>query len=130
VDPPIASAAPFTGPEYLDPDIPELRDARGYAVSHFAGNRQVFDRPKPLASAELTVGASNTILAGECASNFKAWDDPANLRDPAQGINKTPDGFGGPGGNGAHFAMVDGSVRFLSDTVDQRVLEALASTGR
>ena len=114
-------------PEYLNPDIGELRDAQGFAVSHYAGNVRVFDRNKPLTESDVIDGTSQTILAGECASDFKAWGDPTNLRDPAGGINQIRDGFGGPKGTGACFAMLDGSVRFISSDIDPLALAALAT---
>ena len=82
-------------PDFLNPQIGEFRDARGYALSHYAGNVHVVGRRRPLAPAEVTNGAANTIALGEAADSFKAWGDPANLRDPARGINRDPGGFGG-----------------------------------
>ena len=35
-------------------------------------------------------------MAGEVAGDFKPWGDPTNWRDPALGINRSPEGFGGP----------------------------------
>ncbi len=52
----------------------------------------------------------------------------SNVRDPARGINRSPEGFGGPPGwNGAMFLMCDGSVKFLSENTDLSVMKALAT---
>jgi len=114
-------------PEFLNPEIGELRNAQGRALSHYAGNVHVLNRPTPLMPADVSDGESNTILAGQCATDFKPWGDPANLRDPADGINKLQGGFGSPSANGAQFAMLDGSVRFISAHIDPSVLTALAT---
>lgn len=114
-------------PVYLNPDIGELRDARGFALSHFAGNEHVLGREEPLAFEAVTDGTAQTIFCGEVAAQFTAWGDPTNLRDPARGVNRTADGFGSPDERGAFFVMLDGSVRFLSRDTDLRVLSALAT---
>ncbi|HEV7221461.1 MAG TPA: hypothetical protein VGN42_02100, partial [Pirellulales bacterium] len=93
-------------------------------VSHFAGNRQVFGRAEPLTAHG---GSAKTILCGEVVSEFKAWGDPGNLRDPSDGINASPSGFGGTDEQGAYFLMLDGSSRFIRADVDPRVLQALAA---
>ena len=78
---------------------------------------------------DITDGLSNTLLAGEAAGNFKPWGYPANARDPALGINKTPDGFGGPwiSKKGANFMFADASIRFFTDDIDPAVLKALST---
>jgi hypothetical protein len=111
--------------QYLNADIGELRESRGYAVSHYAGNSRLFSRPQPPREV-LGQGASNTVLCGQVAGNFMAWGDPANLRDPMAGVNRTPGGFGSTDERGAYFLMADGSVRFLSTDTDQQALAALA----
>ena len=60
---------------------------------------------------------------------FKPWGHPTNWRDPTVGLN-TPDGFGGPRGNGgANFVMADASVRFVSDKISPDMLRALTTPG-
>ena len=111
---------------YLSPEFGVLRESRGYAVSHYAGNVRFFE-PQPPALESLKKRGHDMIVCGEVAGDFMAWCDPANLRDPTRGINRSPDGFGSADERGAHFLMADGSTRFLSTNIDPSVLAALAS---
>jgi hypothetical protein len=117
-------------PYYLNPEIGAIRDSRGYGLSHFAGNEHVLGRKIPLRPEGIANGASNTILAGEVATNFKPWGDPTNLRDPIRGINQSPDGFAGPSGTGANMIFLDGSVRFLRNTTSSKILQEMSLPGR
>lgn len=130
---------------FVNPSIEgSLFDEDGFGVSHYAGNVNVmpirtvddeeaseprsFMIERGIAMAEITDGTSNTILLGTVGQNFKPWGHPANVRDPAVGINRSPDGFGGPAQwQGAQFAMCDGSVRFISEHTDPAVLAALGT---
>jgi prepilin-type processing-associated H-X9-DG protein len=121
------NSAYFKGvvPFYLNPEVRVLRSPRGYALSHYAGNVHVLGRDR--ATRRVGPGdAANTILAGEVAEGFKPWGDPTNLRDPGLGVNKVSGGFGGPSRSGANFLFVDGSVRFLQDTISREVLRRLS----
>ena len=81
-----------------------------FGASHYAGNvAVVLGDPKKL--TDFGAGTANTILAGEVSSNFRAWGDPLNARDPRQGASGHPQGFGAPGGRPTQFVMLDGSVR-------------------
>lgn len=143
--------------EYINPIIPDVFDKDGFGLSHVAGNVNVLpilrvsksdsgawspfkaisktrfrtpDSPQnlPLRLEDIADGTANTLLIGEAAGNYKPWGHPANLRDPALGVGQTPDGFGGPPGQrGAQFVMCDGSVRFISNRVDRRILAALGT---
>jgi hypothetical protein len=113
-------------PQYLSPEFGVLRESRGYAVSHYAGNVHFFEQQEP-AMVSLLKRGGPSIVCGEVAGDFMAWGDPANLRDPARGINRSRDGFGSADERGALFLMADGSTRFLSTDIDPRVLAALAS---
>ena len=116
--------------EYLHPSIGIIRDPRGHALSHYAGNVNLLGKGRTFTYEDLKNGGSNTILAGEVATRFKPWGDPTNLRDPGLGVNVVPDGFGGPSGDGANFLFTDGSVRFLSKSTDPAVLRRLSMPTR
>jgi hypothetical protein len=126
-DPRNASAFQTTVSLYLYPGIAEKTGASGYALSHYAGNVRMLGGNGPRSLRDVTDGTSNTLMAGEVVSRFKPWGDPTNWRDPAQGINRSAEGFGSRAPGGASFLMVDGSVRFIKDRVDARVLEALST---
>lgn len=103
-------------------------DEIGYALSHHAGNSHVLGGAKSWKQSQISDGTSNTILVGEAKGNFKPWGHPRNWRDPALGINTSPDGFGGPWpGGGAQFGLADGSVRYVREDIDPKVLRALAT---
>jgi prepilin-type processing-associated H-X9-DG protein len=111
---------------YLNPGIPSEETTAGSsgAPSHYAGNARVLGAH---ALRTIADGESQTIMAGEVAGGFKPWGFPANWRDPAEGINRSPDGFGSPHPSGANVLFVDGSVRFLKDSIDPRVLKPLST---
>src|SRR5262249_18621307 len=86
----------------------EQTNAAGCAMSHYRANAHVLGGDVPVTLAALSEqGTANTILAGEAAGNFKPWGHPANWRDPARGINRTPVGFGNPSRRGAQFVFAD-----------------------
>jgi hypothetical protein len=112
---------------YLHPAVASQRDAREFALTHYAGNARVLGGDRALTLKDFPDGTANTILAGEAAGNYRPWGHPINWRDPALGLNTTPDGFGSPLGNGALFLMADASVRSISKDVSQEILMALST---
>jgi prepilin-type processing-associated H-X9-DG protein len=112
---------------YLRPGIDRERDVAGYALSHYAANSLMLGGSVPKTLQGVTDGTSNTIMAGEVVSNFKAWGDPTNWRDTSLGINRSPYGFGSVASGGANILFVDGSVHFLKNTIDPHVLKALST---
>jgi prepilin-type processing-associated H-X9-DG protein len=112
---------------FLHPAFQTLQSDNGHALTHYAGNIRVLARDRALRLADFHAGLTNTILAGEVAANFKPWGQPANWRDPARGLNRSPDGFGGPPRQpGVNLLMADGSVRFFSSDTDPDFLDLLA----
>jgi prepilin-type N-terminal cleavage/methylation domain-containing protein len=118
---PLATAVPY----YLNPVI-TVSKGSPYAPSHYAGNARLLGA-KGFKLDEIKDGASNTLLGGEVNARFKPWGHPTNWRDPALGINRSPDGFGSPWKGGAYLLMADGSIRFVTDAAAPDVLRA-AST--
>jgi hypothetical protein len=116
---------------FLNPAIystGEFMDAAGYALNHYAANRRLAESRTvtDLDGISRADGGSNTLMYGEAAGHFKPWGQSGNWRDPADGINTSPDGFGGPDG-GAVFVFCDNHVRFIASDIDQAVLRALAT---
>jgi hypothetical protein len=114
--------------EFINVDFrtPELTDAEGYGLSHYAANSRVLRANAAVNPDKVPGGTSNTILVGEVNHAFRPWGHPVNWRDPATGVNR-PNGFGGaPQSGGCQFIMMDGSVRFVRQDVDPAVLEALS----
>jgi hypothetical protein len=116
-------------PDLINPDFraPELEDGDGYGLTHYSANSHVLAAGKRMKLEDIKDGTANTLLIGEVNADFRPWGRPNNVRDPTAGIN-SPRGFGGaPGRGGARFAMVDGSVRFVSDNISPDVLRALST---
>lgn len=112
-------------PPLLLPLMKETHDANGYALSGYAANVHVMGGTGAHAFDEFPAGMSYTILAGEAAGNFQPWGSTSNCRDPLNGINRTPDGFGS-NYDGAQFLFLDARVLFLSENIDSAVLEAIS----
>jgi prepilin-type processing-associated H-X9-DG protein len=113
--------------EYLNPAADPDRNPAGLALTHYAGNARLLGGDTGFSIKQITDGTSNTLFAGEVAGNFRPWGHPVNWRDPALGINRSPDGFGSPFRGGANFVFADGSVRFIKSDVSPQVLKALST---
>ncbi|MEZ6073883.1 MAG: DUF1559 domain-containing protein [Pirellulales bacterium] len=94
----------------------------------------VFAYNKPRTVADVTDGLSQTIALISVADRLGPWAQggPATVRAfTREPYLAGPDGFGsglsGAGGAGALVAMADGSVRFLPEGTDPRLLEQLAT---
>lgn len=102
-------------------------DENGYALSHYAANQQVIAGTANHGFGAFSDGLSNTILCGEAAGNYKPWGNPINWRDPAVGINASPDGFGSPLRGGCTFVFADGHTAFITNKTDPKILRALST---
>ncbi len=102
-------------PEFINPSFRtvDIENADGYGLSHFAVNVQIMAANKSMRLDDITDGTSTTVLAGEVNDHFKPWGHPVNWRDLSKGINRSPEGFGGPPGKGGVFShgRCVGSIR-------------------
>lgn len=117
-------------PEFINPDFrsPKLEDKDKYGLNHFAANSRVLTPGQSLKYSQIKDGQSTTLLLGEVNSAFSPWGRPLNARDPAIGVNRGPNSFGGPNGRrGAHFITVGGSARYIGEDIDSEVLRALST---
>lgn len=111
----------------FEPGDIQQTDRSGYRPAHYAANQRLLGLNGGLRIRDIKDGTSQTIMGGEVKAGIRAWGDPLNIRDPAQGINQGPGTFAGPFGPGANVLIADGSVRFLSEDIDPAVLKALST---
>jgi prepilin-type processing-associated H-X9-DG protein len=111
---PVFRCASDTGTEQLEPSR--------FGRSNFRGTAELFADPTDL--ADVLDGESNTIAAGETSTDH-GWALPGT------GTCNVPPNAGGSFSSrhegGANFVMCDGSVRFISDTIDRPTFMALAT---
>jgi uncharacterized protein DUF1559 len=117
-------------PEFINESLfgAPVHDENGFGLNHYSANSHVIQAGRSLRLEDIGDGTAITFLLGETNANFSPWGKPMNVRDPALGINKSPNGFGGPNdAHGAYMAMCDGSVRFFSEKTSPEVMRALAT---
>jgi RNA polymerase sigma factor (sigma-70 family) len=90
----------------------------------FTGKDTMFPGTKGLSLAKVTDGTSNTLLAVEAAESA-VWTKPEEL---AYADNAALPKLGGYFTGGFNVAFCDGSVRFVSQGVDEKVLRLLIKT--
>ena len=104
----------------------------GELTSDQAGDKRIlhlglFGVNSTVTRGDVTDGLANTMAAGEIAADLPPWGDPENWRAIGKGLNRDRQGFGNHDRTGACFLMADGSVRFLSNKTDLKVLTALST---
>lgn len=109
----------------LERELPP--EPRGFARTDYAANQFVLPVGRAIRFQDIVDGASNTMLSGEVTENLQPWGNPVNGRDLRLGINRSPFGFGSKHIGGVNIGRCDGSVTFLSETADPKILEALAT---
>jgi prepilin-type N-terminal cleavage/methylation domain-containing protein len=111
-----------------------------------AGNGVIWDNNRPLKITDITDGTSNTIMIGEALTGKdyqNAWSHadntisttayPPNAKNPVTGKDYPPDqwwnryAFTSAHTGGAQFAMTDGSVQFISESVPVNVFRAMGT---
>jgi hypothetical protein len=116
-------------PDFINPELSPgaFTDNEGYGLNNYAANSRLRSISRDDRD-EIKDGAANTILLGEVNADFSPWGRPGNVRDPAAGINRGSQTFGGPPNRrGAYFSMADGSARLIAEDVDPEVLKALST---
>jgi hypothetical protein len=106
------------------------------AFAAMTGPSTVFPNQKGIDLAEVTDGTSHTILIGECSGLNIVWTEPRDIDVSNQkiGINLPGDRprfsssiLSSYHRGGAYVALADGSVRFLSEKIDPKALQALTT---
>lgn len=98
-----------------------------YSTIDYAANSLVVQPGQSLSLSEIKDGTSNTLLAGEVATESQPWGKPRNTRDPRLGLNQSQHGFGSPFPSICQFVLADGSVKTIDEKIDPKVLEAIAT---
>ena len=95
------------------------------------GPGTIFEGEQPIAMRDITDGTANTILVVEVDGQQVPWMEPTDLSidqiQMAINAGSTEPGSKHPGGMQA--ALADGSVRFISETVDPNLLRSLITRG-
>jgi len=89
----------------------------------------MFAYDKPRTFPQITDGTSNTAMIAE-TNRVAPWAQggPGTIRPlTVEPYINGPDGIGGVSVGGANIGMADGSVRFVSDKIDPKVMEAITT---
>lgn len=89
------------------------------------GPECIFRGAEPVRLADITDGTSNTLLVGEVTGGSIPWTKPEDVDVTQHAAINEPGGFSSPHPGGAQFLLGDGSVRFISEHIDLRVLKGL-----
>jgi prepilin-type processing-associated H-X9-DG protein len=104
------------------------RDREGNCLTPYqglAGPSGLLEPGKKIRFADIIDGTSNTILVVE-AQKEVIWTKPEDVPfDPKVGFPNPEKVFGGQTPNGFNSLFADGSVRFISNKIDQKILKAL-----
>lgn len=115
---------------------PEYKEIKGYKipVSHYVmvtGPNTIGGEGEGTVMREITDGTSNTFMIVEIrGANAPAWTEPVDLtlEELKRGINSQGEsGLGSFHPGGMNAALCDGSVHFLSESIDPGTLENLAT---
>jgi len=133
-------------PQVINPALGPEDSAAGFPVTHYVGiagigagagrlkasdpRAGVFGYGRTTRPQQIADGAANTIAVLGVSKKTGAWASGGNPTvrplTAAPYVNG-PDGFGSGQPGGMLAGMADGSVRFISENVDARVLEQLAT---
>jgi prepilin-type processing-associated H-X9-DG protein len=108
---------------YACPSNPPGGTATAYMGA--LGDHCVFRGSQPVRFADITDGASNTLLVGETAEANIPWMKPADVDVKLHPSIGDKYGFSSHHTGGANFLMADGAVRFISQSIAAQTLKAL-----
>ncbi|MCA9031736.1 MAG: DUF1559 domain-containing protein [Planctomycetaceae bacterium] len=132
-------------PVLTNPSVPLEPLRNGYMPTHYVGiaglgedgpnlgpqekGAGVFAYGKPRGIRDITDGTSNTVMFAEADGNLGPWTSAKGAIRPLtqQPYIHGPDGIGGHHAGGVNMALCDGSVRFVSENIDPKVMEALTT---
>lgn len=114
-------------PCYQSPGVGSAFTSEGYALTHYLANLRLFYRGSNTKFSDLDAGLSNVWFVGEIGSKHQPFGYPYNWRALQWPLNTKDGGYGG-WSDGAHFGMGDGTIRFISSSVDRSLLEQLANS--
>lgn len=96
-----------------------------------ANKKGIFGYDRVTRMADITDGTSNTVMTSDVTAKTRgpwAQGGTATIRAlTSKPYVNGEDGIGSPHVGGFHVGMADGSVRFISENIDEDVLEALAT---
>ena len=135
-----------TDPQWCNPDPNNPNPSTTY-VGCGNGNGVIWENNSPLNILNVTDGTSNTIMIGEALSGKdyqNAWchmdnaiatcSYPPNAKNPVTGQDYPPDqwynryAFTSAHTGGVQFAMTDGSVQFIGNSISLTLFRALGTS--
>jgi prepilin-type N-terminal cleavage/methylation domain-containing protein/prepilin-type processing-associated H-X9-DG protein len=135
-----------TDPQWCNPDPSNSNPATSYDGCA-NGNGVIWENNNPFGFQRITDGTSNTIMIGEALTGKdyqNAWchmDNaiatcayPPNAKNPVTGLDYPPDqwwnryAFTSAHTGGVNFAMADGSVQLIQDSISLPLFRALGTS--
>ena len=112
---------------YWCPSNPNAPTRGGCCYSIICGEEAAFAGAKPRKFKDITDGTSNTIFLVERKVPVN-WMDPSNeitFETACEGVNVNAMGISSFHTEGANYALGDGSVSFISNTIDAKELRKM-----
>ena len=113
-------------PTFLMASVAETHTVEGDALTHFMANPNFLHRNSSVTLDDMTAGTGNSWLLGSAAGNYQPYGYQFNWRALTT-LNSGPNSYGRHTNDGAHILIADGSVRFLNQAQDGRLLSQLAN---
>lgn len=89
------------------------------------GKDCAFRGVEPVTLAEITDGTSSTAFISESCRTRIPWTKPEDIDIAFHSKLNDPDGFSSYHDRGCHFLFGDGTVRFVKNDIEQRVLDGI-----